>query len=53
MKRDKIIKEFISNLKKRLSKEMPKVKKEIKLYEKHLVAGTLTKNPIPSPQFNE
>lgn len=53
MKRDKKIKEFILNLRKRLSVEMPKVKKEIELYEKHLAAGTLTKNPIPSPQFNE
>ncbi len=53
MKRDKRIKDFISNLKERLSKEMPKVKKEIELYEKHLAAGTLAKNPIPSPQFNE
>ena len=53
MERNKKIEKFISNLKQRLSYEMPKVRKEIELYEKHLAAGTLIKNPSPSPQFNE
>lgn len=53
MKSNKKIDEFILNLKKRLSREMPKVKKEIELYEKRFAAGTLTKNSTPSPQFNE
>lgn len=53
MKRNKKIVDFISFLNMRLSKEMPKVKKEIELYEKRLTAGTLTKNPTPSPQFDE
>ena len=53
MGRNKKIEIFILNLRQRLSKEMPKVRKEIELYEKHLAADTLIKNPVPSPQFNE
>ena len=32
--------------------EMPRVIKEIEVYENALKKGTLTKSPIPSPQFN-
>jgi hypothetical protein len=33
--------------------EMPKIQKEIKLYEDRLSAGKLTSQPVPGPQFNE
>ncbi len=46
------IKTYISELKKRLKKEMPKVREEIRIYEEKLVNGQLTKNPVPAPQFN-
>lgn len=46
------IQKYISELKKRLKKEMPKVREEIRIYEEKLVNGELTKNPIPGPQFN-
>jgi hypothetical protein len=46
------IKTYISELKKRLKKEMPKVREEIRIYEEKLVNGQLTKNPTPAPQFN-
>ncbi|MEB2778329.1 hypothetical protein SYJ56_23665 [Algoriphagus sp. D3-2-R+10] len=35
-----------------LKAQMPRVIKEIEVYELALKAGTLNKNPTPSPQFN-
>ena len=46
------IESFLKNLQRRLKKEMPKVRAEIKVYEQKLASGKLTKNPIPGPQFN-
>jgi hypothetical protein len=46
------IKTYISALKKRLKKEMPKVREEIRNYEEKLAQNKLTKNPTPGPQFN-
>jgi hypothetical protein len=46
------IEEFLIELKKKFKKEMPRIKREIKIYEEKLSSGKLTKNPIPSPQFN-
>ncbi len=42
----------IQTLQKNLKAEMPRVIKEIEVYEKALRKGTLKKNPIPSSQFN-
>jgi len=53
MRSNKKIESFLMNLKFLLLKEMPKIQKEIKLYEERLAAGRLTKDPIPGPQFNE
>lgn len=53
MRSDNNIDVFLRNLKTRLSKEMPKVLKEIKLYEERLAAGKLKKTPTQSPLFNE
>jgi hypothetical protein len=36
----------------RLRKEMPRILKEIEVYEKALLEGTIKTNPIPAPQFN-
>lgn len=36
----------------RLKKEMPRILREIAVYEKALKDGTLISNPTPSPQFN-
>jgi hypothetical protein len=53
MKSNKKIEAFLMNLKFRLLSEMPKIHKEIKLYEDRLSSRKLTKNPVPGPQFNE
>ncbi len=53
MKSNKKIEAFLMNLKFRLLSEMPKIQKEIKLYEDRLSSGRLTKKPVPGPQFNE
>lgn len=53
MKSEKNIDTFLKNLRSKLLKEMPKVRKEIKLYEERLAAGKLTKTPSKSPLFNE
>jgi len=47
------IEECLSELAKKFKKEMPRIKKEIKIYEEKLAAGQLTKNPTPAPQFND
>ncbi len=46
------IRKNILELKIRLQKEMPKVRKEIRIYEEKLGKGQLTKKPISAPQFN-
>jgi len=43
---------YLSELKNRLAQEMPKVRKEIRLYEEKRTKGQLTEKPIPGPQFN-
>jgi hypothetical protein len=43
---------YLSELKKRLAQEMPKVRKEIRLYEEKRNNGQLTEKPVPGPQFN-
>jgi hypothetical protein len=42
----------IKAFQKKLKAEMPRVIKEIEVYEKALKKGAINKNPIPSPQFN-
>ena len=43
---------YLSELNKRLAQEMPKVRKEIRLYEEKKASGQLTEKPVPGPQFN-
>lgn len=44
-------KKEIRKIKARLKKEMPRIKKEIEVYEKALLEGTIKINPEPAPQF--
>ena len=37
---------YLSELKKRLAQEMPRVRKEIRLYEEKRKNGQLTENPV-------
>ena len=53
MKHNKEIELFLKNIKQRLHKEMPIVHAAIKVYEKRLASGKLTKSPSQSPLFNE
>tara|TARA_R110002012_G_scaffold64715_1_gene170004 strand:- start:15339 stop:15497 length:159 start_codon:yes stop_codon:yes gene_type:complete len=46
------IEEFLKELQKKFKREMPRIKKEIKVYEEKLSSEKLTKKPTPSPQFN-
>jgi len=48
----KNIEEFLKDLKTRLKKEMPKIRKEIKNYENKLASGNINKSPNPGSQFN-
>jgi intein/homing endonuclease len=45
-------KEEIERVKLRLKNEMPRILKEIAVYEKALKDGTLIKNLKPGPQYN-
>jgi len=47
----KIVK-YSVELTKRFKKEMPRIKKEIKIYEEKVASGQVTLNPISGPQFN-
>ena len=47
------IEEFLSELSKKFKKEMPRIKKEIKIYEEKLASGKITKHPTAAPQFND
>lgn len=53
MNSDSDIKEYLKEVQKRLLKEMPRVLKEIEVYENKLASGMLTEKPVPAPQFNE
>ena len=46
------IEEFLNDLKLRLQKEMPRIRKEIQVYEDKLSKGRLTEKPVSGPQFN-
>ena len=43
---------FTEILKDRFQKEMPKVRKQIDVYETHLKEGKLNLNPKIAPRFN-
>lgn len=43
---------YLKRIQEKLEKAMPKVHKEVKIYEEKKRAGTLIKNPISSPQFS-
>jgi len=43
---------YLNEIKNRISKEMPRVIEEIKVYENKLRCGQLNKNPKTAPQFN-
>jgi hypothetical protein len=42
---------YLKLIQEKLEKAMPKVHKEVKVYEEKRSAGKLIKDPIPSPQF--
>jgi uncharacterized protein YegP (UPF0339 family) len=48
----KLKKAEIQRFQKNLKAAMPKVIKEIEVYENALKTGSLKQNPKPSPQFN-
>lgn len=43
---------FVETLKERFHKEMPRIRKEIKVYETRLKNGELNTSPKIAPQFN-
>lgn len=45
-------KKFVEVLKERFRKEMPRIRKEIQVYELHLKTGKLNTSPRIAPQFN-
>ncbi len=47
------LEEYLNEIHKRISLQMPKIREEIKIYELRAKEGKLTSNPIPAPQFNE
>lgn len=47
------IDKFIASLKERLLSQMPRIQKEILVYEKNVSLGIEKKNPKPSPQFTD
>ena len=52
MSKDVNTKLFTDLLKVRFQKEMPKIRKQINVYESHLKEGKLKMNPKSAPQFN-
>ncbi|WP_191322007.1 hypothetical protein [Algoriphagus aquimarinus] len=50
-KKDKLTVQ-IEDLTHKMKSQMPRIKKEIWIYEQKVAMGTLTKNPKVSPQFN-
>ncbi len=45
-------KKFAETLKERFQYEMPRIRKEIEVYESHLKNGKLKTSPKIAPQFN-
>lgn len=43
---------FVQTLKVGFRKQMPRIQKEIEIYESHLKKGKLNRNPKIAPQFN-
>lgn len=52
MNKDMVNKKFTEILKEGFRKEMPKIRKEIKVYESRLKEGKLNTSPKVAPQFN-
>ncbi|WP_417603143.1 hypothetical protein [Owenweeksia hongkongensis] len=52
MSKDEKISNFIELIEARMAKEMPRIIREIKVYEDKLAKGELTKFPKVAPQFN-
>ncbi|REG90602.1 hypothetical protein [Algoriphagus antarcticus] len=48
---DDDITDFLKELDGKLKQEMPRIRREIKVYEEKSREGKLTMTPIPSPQF--
>jgi hypothetical protein len=44
---------LIASWKKKLLSQMPRIHKEVLVYEKNVALGKEKKNPIPSPQFTD
>jgi hypothetical protein len=44
---------YLNEIKTRISKEMPKVIEEIKVYESKLRSGQLNQSPKVAPQFSK
>lgn len=47
------IDKYIASLKERLLSQMPRIQKEILVYENNVSLGIDKKNPEPSPQFRD
>lgn len=52
MSKDEKVRQFIHLIEDRMALEMPRIMREIKLYEEKLFKGELTKFPKIAPQFN-
>lgn len=52
MSKDLSIRVYIQKLEMKFSKEMPRIRNEVKVFEKKLKGGKLMLNPTVSPQFN-
>ena len=52
MGKDVKIKKYLHQLEISFSKEMPRIKEEVKIYERNLKEGKLILTPKVSPQFN-
>ena len=44
---------YLKELDRKLLLRFPEISAQIAVYERKLAEGTLTKNPIPGPQFND
>lgn len=47
------IDKFIASLKDRLLSQMPRIHKEVMVYEKNISLGIEKKSPMPSPKFTD
>ncbi len=43
---------YLSDLKEKFKKELPRVTEEIHVYEQKVSKGLITERPTPGPQFN-